>query len=113
MSFFDYDPMSCPRDGQYYFNILVTNIGINPLMENGPLDQGIVDFWDIQNINEPRPSITHVYIDDTLEEDIDLDITRVPHCVVEVSASFGISWEHMIDFDTDDPWRIDLDGAEN
>lgn len=112
MSFFDSDPNSCPRDGQYFFNILVVNIGINPNNSNQALGQGIKNLWNIQNIVEPRPYIIHIFEDEEIDDDLIFEITMIPHCVVEVSQSLGICWEHMLDFDTDDPWRIDIDETD-
>lgn len=109
MSFFDEEPMSLPRDGQYYFNILVVCIGVSPqlMQENGFSD--LLDIWDIQELTEPRPKIIHIYQDECLDEDIEYEMTYFPHCVVEVSPSLGVSWWDMLDFETDDPWRIDSD----
>lgn len=109
MNFFEEDPMSLPQDGQYYFNILVKTIAINPQQAEQYLGKGIDEIVYIDQITGPRPYIFYCYIDDELDKDIEYEIEYIPHCVVEVSESLGVSWWEMLDFDTEDPWRIDLD----
>ena len=109
MNFFDEDPMSLPRDAQYYFNVLVRIIGIHPSLANEVLGKGIEEVCYIEDIAEPRPTITYCFTDESLDEDTEFEIECFPHCVVEVSQSLGVSWWDMLDFDTDDPWRIDLE----
>jgi hypothetical protein len=63
------------------------------------------DIWYIDKINSPKPSIFHFYIDPTIE--YEWEIEAFPHSVVEITPKGVISFYDMIDFDTEDPWRID------
>lgn len=107
MNFFDEDPMSLPRDGQYYFNILVRTIAVNPSLAKKIFPEKIDEICFIGDITQPRPCVTYTFIDDELDDDIEFEIECHPHCVVEISQSLGVSWWDMLDFDTNEPWRIE------
>lgn len=109
MNFFDEDPMSLPCDAQYYFNVLVRTIAVHPSVAQEVLGGQTEEVIFTEDITSPRPTVTYCYIDDELDEDTEFEIECFPHCVVEISESLGVSWWDMLDFDTDDPWRIDLD----
>lgn len=113
MNFFDEDPMSLPRDGQYYFNILVRTIAVNPRCAEQYLGKDIDEMCFIEKLTDPRPQMYYCFVDDELDEDLDFEIECFPHCVVEVSKSLGVSWWEMLDFDTEDPWRIDMEYEED
>ena len=108
MTFFDEDPKSLPEDAQYYFNVLVKIIAIHPdLAEHVFGADDIQEMCFIDEITSPRPSVIYCFVDDDLDEDTEFEIECYPHCVVEISQSLGVSWWRMLDFDPDDPWRID------
>lgn len=107
MNFFDEDLKN--TDNEYYFNVLVTTIAINQNCTNRYLDSGINEITYIEKITSPKPQIVYCFVDNELDKDLEYEILNFPHCVVEVDAEKGIYWWNMIDFDTDDPWRIDLD----
>lgn len=113
MNFFNEDPDTLPIDGQYYFNILVRTIAINPLVAEQYLGKGIDEACYIEKLTDPRPQLFYCFVDDELNPDIDYEIESYPHCVVEVSEQLGVSWWEMLDFDTEDPWRIDTEYEEN
>lgn len=107
MNFFDEDPMSLPCDAQYYFNILVICVAINPQCSDEILGEGIEELTYIDKITDARPCAVFLYVDDELDDDIEYEMECYPHCVVEVSGQLGVSWWPMLEFDTDDPWRIE------
>lgn len=108
MTFFDNHPQHLPYDGEYYFNILVTCIALQPELAKEVFpQQEIVDIWDLDKITEARPQVVHIYSDETLSQDIDFEIQCFPHTVVEISQKYGISFYDMIDFDTEEPWKIE------
>ncbi len=108
MNFFDEDPMALPRDAQYYFNIVVRTIGVNPQYAEKYLGDNVDEICFLDKLTDPRPQMFYFFIDDELDKDMEYEIESYPHCVVEVSEQLGVSWWEMIDFDTEDPWRIDL-----
>lgn len=109
MYFFDEDPMSLPNDAQYYFNICVTTIAIHPQCAEQYLGANVEEAIYTEQITSPRPRVYYFYIDDELDEDMEYEIENFPHCVVEISKTLGVAWWEMIDFDTNDLWRIDLE----
>lgn len=109
MNFFDTDPVSLPKDGQYYFNVLVMCIAINPADAEQYLGKDVNEIQYIENLTAARPYLLYCFIDDELDKDTEFEIECYPHCVVEVSGQLGISWWDMLDFDTDDAWRIEPD----
>lgn len=115
MGFYDYDPMSLPKDAQYYFNILIIQVQV-------PLDKAeevfgspdITSYWNIEGVNEPRPYAVCFYTeeelfeeeDDEFYEDIEIaSLYLYPHCVIEVDPNLGVSWYNMFDEDYGDLWR--------
>lgn len=115
MLFFDEHPLHLPKDAVYYFNILVICIAVSPEYTDEIFPEGVVDLWYCDHLTDPRPYAIHFYAVDDVEEMYDeeaddyndYEITFHPHCVVETDPKLGITWFHMIDFDTDDNWRID------
>ncbi len=124
MTFYHIPDNHLPKGAQYYFNVLAISIGVSQKEweENFPKDTDEV--WYTEQLTEPKPRIYHFYIiddrDDTelLEElfseeelaDIeveDLDIEILLHQVVEIHPTLGICLYDMLDFDTEDLWRID------
>lgn len=104
--FFDESEYDLPKDAQYYFNILVICVAVSPRYAQNIFDKDIIDIWDIQQITNPRPNVVHVFVDKHIDEDIDFLIECFPHSVVEIDQQ-KIGFYDMIDFDTNDPWRID------
>ncbi len=92
MRFYDQDPKSLPYDGQYFFNILVITIGINPKYRNKYLPNNVYEAQYIEKITEPRPYAVFIFTDDSLDDTVELDVKCIPHTVVEVSEQVGISW---------------------
>ena len=86
--FFDEPYNALPKDAQYYFNILIICVAVSPQYAQEIFQQNIIDMWDIQNINDGRPFAVH-------------------NQVLEVDPKLGISFYEMIDYDIDDPWRLD------
>lgn len=109
MNFFDEKPHDLAPDGQYYFNVLVKTIAVNPQCADIMRQQNLDELVSIEHITDARPYIIYCYIGYHLDKDTEYEIECCPHCVVEVSATEGITWWDMLDFDTDDFWRIDLD----
>lgn len=107
MSFFDEEYLALPSDGQYYFNVLVFCIGVNPNKAIEVLGRGVQEVTYIDSINDARPHAEFFFIDETLADDVPYQIEEFQHCVVEVSEQLGVSWYEMLDFDTEDPWRIE------
>lgn len=114
MVFYDENPMHLPNDAQYYFNILVVCIAISDEYGDEILPSGVEDIWFCDHLTDPRPYAIHFYreeqeemYDEEIEDYNDYEIEVFPHCVIEISETLGITWFHMIDFDTDDNWRID------
>lgn len=107
MNFFDEDPISLPNDGQYYFNILVVCAAINPANAEQYLGKGIDEIQYTENLTAARPYLLYCFIDDELDKDTEFEIECYPHCVVEVSEQLGISWWEMLDFESEDTWRIE------
>lgn len=112
MNFFDEDPKNFQQSAQYYFNVLVKTIAIHPNLARQIFNTNIEEIFFIDKITSPRPNIIYCFIDDELDEDTEFEIEYFPHCVVEVSEITGVTCYDMLDFDTDDPWRIDLDEEE-
>lgn len=104
MSFFNIDPNELP-EANYFFNIFVINIAVRE--SANILNKGLLDYWSIEAILEPRPYVIHFYIDNNIPEDYDWLIESYSHCVLEIHPTLGVSWYDMIDFDTYDPWDID------
>lgn len=107
-------PNELPAKAQYYFNIMVIVIMLShrTLQEvfNG---QQITEYWNIENINEPRPYVVGFIgladedLYDEFQEDVSFLIETHPHSVVEVDPNMGITWFTMYDDDEEiDPWRI-------
>lgn len=92
MPFYDWDPKALPCDAQYFFNILILVIGINPKYQHKYLPNNICEMQYIEKITEPRPYAVFIFINDDLDEDTELDMQCIPHGVVEVSQQLGISW---------------------
>lgn len=108
MTFFDNHPQHLPYDGEYYYNILVVCIGMQPYIAKEVFpQQEVKDIWDIDNITAARPYAVHIYEDSGLDRDIDFEIQCFPHTVLEVSQKYGLSFYDMIDFDTENPWEIE------
>ena len=107
MSFFDEEYMALPNDGQYYFNVLVFCIGIHPRKADEYLGVGVDEITYIDEINDARPRAFFFFVDDTLPDDTPFQVEKYPHSVVEVSDQLGVSWYDMLDFEPDDPWRIE------
>lgn len=114
MQFYDEHPMHLPNDGEYYFNILVICIAISEDYADEILPEGVEDIWYCDHLTDPRPYAIHFYREDPdemydEEEDDcnDYEISYYPHCVVELSPTLGVTWFEMLDFDTEDLWRID------
>lgn len=110
--FYQFSPDSLPKGAQYYFNILVVTFVLSPQFqqEEEVISGEVDDIWFLDNLLDARPYIVHVYVDEEIdweEEDVDFMIDYEPHCVVEVGQNGEICWYDMIDFDTEDPWRID------
>lgn len=101
MNFFSEEPAHLPWDGQYYFNVLVINIGTSNAIDAD--EDTFLDIWYIEALTCPRPIVVHLYYDDELEEPT---ITYHPHSVVEISPTLGVSWYSMGDIESEDPWRI-------
>lgn len=105
MNFFDLEPMGCPRDAVYYFNILVVNIMFSP-----SAGFEYEEYWDLQHILDPRPYVVHLYTEDEEEIFENGDIFEVeyfPHSVVETSQSLGVCFYDMLDEDyceDEDDW---------
>lgn len=106
--FFEEPYLSLPKDAQYYFNVLIICIALAPdYAEELFGNNSIVDLWDIQRVNDARPVAIHTYVSRNLNKDFDYEIECFPHQVVEVTDN--VAFYDMIDYDTDDPWRLDPD----
>ena len=92
MLFYDQDPKSLPDDGHYFFNILMITVGINPKYRNKYLPENVYDTWYIDKITEPRPYAVFIFVDDSLDDTIEIDMKCTPHTVLEISKQLGISW---------------------
>lgn len=106
MNFFDQDLEFFPSGAQYYFNVLVRVVAINPIHAEEILGQGVTEICSIEHITDPRPYIICFLIDDEIDKDTEYEIECYPHCVVEVDQKTGVFWWDMLDFDTEDPWEI-------
>lgn len=105
--FFDEPYNALPKDAQYYFNILIICIAVSPQYAQEIFQQNIIDMWNIQNINDGRPFAVHIYTTHHINKDFEYELQCLPHQVLEVDPKLGISFYEMIDYDTDDPWRLD------
>lgn len=107
MNFFDIKPSSLPEGAQYFFNILVITIAVTPeIWEELIGNLSIQHIWYAEDLTAPEPQAICLYQEEEMEEDCDFEIAMYPHRVVELYNN-DIAWYDMIDFDTDDPWRLD------
>lgn len=83
-------------------------------------EMGIINYWNIEHINDPRPYVLGII--GVEEEELDEDeetpeeewseleemfVELHPHCVVEVHPELGVSWTEMYDDEGEiDLWRI-------
>lgn len=106
MNFFDIEPAALPQRSQYFFNIVVRIISVNPEVTRQALGiEGVDSICDIEHIMDSRPYI--LYIDTDEEKEFgEYSYEEYSHCVVEVSP-FEVSWYNMLDSDVNTRWRID------
>ena len=72
--FFDTPYSELPKRAQYYFNILIISIAVQPEVLTDILGhKNTVDLWDVQNINNARPTALHIYASYNLDRDSDYD----------------------------------------
>ena len=110
-TFFDLDPNALPADANtFYFNILIKDIALRPGDLELPSITGMSDLWYIDHITDARPWVAHFYID---KDNADDTVVEYPHCVIEIRDSGEVSWYHMIDYDTDDRWKLWDDDDED
>lgn len=105
MTFFDVQPEDWDEGTNFYFNVLMRIIAVRP--GSGILDHGVQEYWDMDHLTDARPYCTLFYLNYFLDKDTDWEIECVPHCVVGVRQGESPEWIEMIDFDTQEPWRID------
>lgn len=98
MNFFDIEGKALPRDGEYYFNILVITIGFQKL-------EAAQEIWYLNFIKLPRPVAICCYEDAELRPE-EIEVNLYPNSVVEVS-SLGVVWYEMISYDTNDFWDLE------
>lgn len=110
--FFDEPYSQLPQDAQYYFNVLILCIAISPQFAQEIFQNNIVDMWDIQKVTDARPIAIHIYITHHINKDFDYEIQCLPHQVLEIDPKIGVSFYEMIDYNTNDPWRLDPDVDE-
>lgn len=110
--FFDEPYSQLPQDAQYYFNVLILCIAVSPQFAQEMFQNNIVDMWDIQKVTDARPIAVHIYITHHINKDFDYEIQCLPHQVLEIDPKIGVSFYEMIDYNTDDPWRLDPDVDE-
>ena len=99
--FFDTPYSELPKRAQYYFNILIISIAVQPEVLTDILGhKNTVDLWDVQNASY------------NLDRDSDYEICCIPHQVLEITPNNKISFYDMIDYDTDDPWGLEPDAID-
>lgn len=107
MNFFDLDPGSFSKSSQFYFNVLVINVAISPQYAKEYFGNELIyEINYLEKLTDTRPTYIHFYVDE-LDEDAEFEMSYEPHCVVEVDRRNNVYWYDMLDFMTDDPWRID------
>lgn len=119
MMFFDIPKSRMPNDSTYYFNVLVFFITIQPqyAQEYGLTDD-ITEIWYTEHITDSRPYVINICLTDDgyydLEEqeeeeysDTEFQMCAFPHQVIEITNDGTIIPYDFIDFDFNDPWRID------
>lgn len=111
-TFFDLEDGFYGPDSQFYFNVMVYEIGLAPTTwfeVFGDIEiEGMVSVKYLQYLTTARPRLYLFYPlneQEATEQDIDFDITYYDHQVVEVNGT-NIAWTDMIDFKTDDFWRL-------
>lgn len=109
--FFDEPYLDLPEKAQYYFNILIISIAISPQYAQEIFQNKVINLWDIQGVNDPRPIAIHIYTSYHINKDFDYEVQCIPHQVLEVNEN-EISFYEMIDYDTSDPWRLDPDAVD-
>lgn len=119
MTFYDIPENGLPRENEYYFNVLVICIAVIPQLAKELLGENVDEIYYLDQITSTRPTVYHFYIepelgiqyDETEEEEyreeVVYEICLFPHSVVEISPQGEISFFEMLDFDTEDFWRID------
>jgi hypothetical protein len=80
-NFWEWDWKSLPADGKYYFNVLLFVI---PFFK----DCGIEQYWDLEQISEPRPQVTLFYHE---EKETEAKARIINKAVIEVRPN-EISW---------------------
>lgn len=75
--------------------------------------QRITSYWNIENINDPRPfvigfiGLTEEELYEEFQEQVDFMIEMHPHSIVEIDPDMGVSWFTMYDDEDDaDPWKL-------
>ncbi len=110
--FFDEPYNALPKNAQYYFNILIVCIAVSPQYAQETFQQNIINMWDIQGITDGRPYAVHIYTTHHINKDFQYELQCLPHQVLEVDSEQGISFYDMIDYYTDDPWRLEPENDE-
>lgn len=110
-TFFDIEPKALPSDANtFYFNVLIKDIALRPGDLELPSITDMSDLWYIEHVMDARPWVAHFYIDEDNAKDT---VIEYPHCVIEIRDSGEISWYHMIDYETEDRWKLWDDDDED
>ena len=110
MYFYDIDPMAFESGSQFYFNVVVYIMLIH---EDDPfLPKDVDEQWYCDKITDARPTIYGVCRTDDLTYEEVYEIECYPHCVVEITKEQEVMWYDMLEFDTEDMWKIELDEEE-
>lgn len=111
-TFFDLEGGLYDPNSQFYFNVMVYEIGLAPAdwaEVFGDIEiENMTSIRYLQYLTDARPRMYLFYpLDEqeAIEKDINFDIAYYDHQVVEVNGT-NVTWTDMIDFDTDDLWRI-------
>lgn len=90
MNFYDLDPMSLPKDAEYYFGITILEL----LVPIGSIPAD--DYWDISHITDAQPYAIHAFPNDRV------GWTVYPNTVVEIrrnEVSFYADDDEEEDYD--------------
>lgn len=116
MSFFNINPMSLPKDAQYYFNILIIIIYVSRETMDICYGKDKELIWFLDEITEPRPTAICIcaldeeeqqQINEEYQTEVSYSIEMYPHTVLEVDPNLGIGWYPMRSgFEESDPWSL-------
>ncbi|MCM1217377.1 MAG: hypothetical protein NC548_23015 [Lachnospiraceae bacterium] len=65
--------------------------------------------WNLESVTAARPTVYHFFVEPNISVGLDFAVMVFPHTVISVNnKTTEVTFFDMIDFVTDDPWRIDF-----